>query len=220
LSHPRHRQVLLYHRFVWTFPITTPTRRSSLLREHSHILSSHQGPLPVSNREPTRTPREVLALIREREVKAIDLRFMDFPGLWKHFTVPAEVMDENVFEDGIGFDGSGLRGWHAINEPDMLLLPQADTAFIDPFCQDVTLAMMQCGMTVESHHHEKATGGQCAINIRYDDLVAMADNVLKYKYVVKNVARRHGKTATFMPKPLFDDYGSGMHVHMSLWKKE
>ncbi|HUR54696.1 MAG TPA: type I glutamate--ammonia ligase [Gemmataceae bacterium] len=285
----------------------------------------------MSNREPARTPREVLALIREREVKAIDLRFMDFPGLWKHFTVPAEVMDENVFEDGIGFDGSGLRGWQAINESDMLLLPQADTLFIDPFCKDVTLAMlcniqdpltkedytrdprnvarkavnymkstgvadaaafgpsleffvfddvkfdqtshsafyyvdsgegqwnsgrderpnlgykiphkqgyfpcpptdalhdlrsemmlamMQCGMTVESHHHEKATGGQCAINIRYDDLVAMADNVLKYKYVVKNVARRHGKTATFMPKPLFDDYGSGMHVHMSLWKKD
>ena len=78
--------------------------------------------------------------------------------------------------------------------------------------------MMQCGMTVESHHHEKAGGGQCAIDIRYDELVPMADNVLKYKYVVKNVARRHGKTATFMPKPLFEDYGSGMHVHVSLWK--
>ncbi|MBX9585007.1 MAG: glutamine synthetase, partial [Gemmataceae bacterium] len=73
-------------------------------------------------------------------------------------------------------------------------------------------------LTVESHHHQKATGGQCAINVRYDDLVASADNVLKYKYVVKNVARRHGKTATFMPKPLFEDYGSGMHVHVSLWK--
>jgi glutamine synthetase len=80
------------------------------------------------------------------------------------------------------------------------------------------LAMMQCGMTVESHHHQKASGGQCAINVHYDELVAMADNVLKYKYVVKNVARRNGKTATFMPKPLFDEYGSGMHVHASLWK--
>ncbi len=283
----------------------------------------------MANREPVRTPREVLALLREREVKAVDLRFMDFPGLWKHFTVPAEVLDEAVFEDGIGFDGSSIRGWKEINESDMLLVPQADTLFIDPFCQDVTLAMicniqdpltkedytkdprnvarkavnymkskgvadaayfgpsleffvfddvkfdqtthsafyfvdsaegqwntgrderpnlaykipyrqgyfpcppqdalhdlrsemmlamMQCGMTVESHHHEKASGGQCAINIRYDDLVAMADNVLKYKYIVKNVARRHGKTATFMPKPLFEDYGSGMHVHVSLWK--
>ncbi|MCE9563502.1 MAG: type I glutamate--ammonia ligase [Planctomycetes bacterium] len=283
----------------------------------------------MSNREPTRTPREVLAFLREREVKAIDFRFMDFPGLWKHFTVPAEVLDELVFEDGIGFDGSSIRGWMPINESDMLLVPQPDTLFIDPFCKDVTLAMicniqdpltkedyskdprnvarkavnymkstgiadsamfgpsleffvfddvkfdqtshsafyyvdsgegawntgrdekpnlgykvpnrqgyfpcpptdavhdlrsemmlamMQCGMTVESHHHQKASGGQCAINIRYDELVAMADNVLKYKYVVKNVARKNGKTATFMPKPLFEDYGSGMHVHVSLWK--
>jgi glutamine synthetase len=79
------------------------------------------------------------------------------------------------------------------------------------------LAMAECGMTVESHHHQKASGGQCAINIRYDDLVPMADNVLKYKYVVKSVARRNGKTATFMPKPLFGDNGSGMHTHQSLW---
>ncbi len=284
----------------------------------------------MSTREPVRTPREVLALLREREVKAVDLRFMDFPGLWKHFTIPAEVLTEDIFEDGLGFDGSSIRGWKAINESDMLLVPQPDTLFIDPFCQDITLtmicnihdpltkedytrdprnvarkavnymkstgiadaahfgpsleffvfddvklrpdralgvllrrfrrgavehrprraaepratrfryeqgyfpcpptdalhdlrtemmlAMMQCGLTVESHHHEKASGGQCAIDIRYDELVPMADNVLKYKYVVKNVARRHGKTATFMPKPLFEDYGSGMHVHVSLWK--
>ena len=83
---------------------------------------------------------------------------------------------------------------------------------------EMMLAMMDCGLTVEGHHHEKATGGQCAIGIRYGDLVTTADDVLKYKYVVKNVARRHGKTATFMPKPLFDDYGSGLHVHTSLWK--
>jgi glutamine synthetase len=283
----------------------------------------------VSSREPARTPREVLAYVREREVKAVDLRFMDFPGLWKHFTIPAEALDEDTFEDGIGFDGSSLRGWMPINESDMLLVPQPDTLFIDPFCRDVTLAMIcnvqdpltkedytkdprnvarkavnymkatgaadaavfgpsleffvfddvrfdqtsrsafysvdsaegawntgrderpnlgykvphrqgyfpcpptdaahdlrsemmlamaACGLTVESHHHQKATGGQCAINVRYDDLVASADNVLKYKYVVKNVARRHGKTATFMPKPLFEDYGSGLHVHVSLWK--
>jgi Glutamine synthetase, catalytic domain len=85
---------------------------------------------------------------------------------------------------------------------------------------EMMLAMMQCGLTVESHHHEKAGGGQCAINVRYDELVPMADNVLKYKYVVKNTARRHNKAATFMPKPLFEDYGSGMHVHVSLWKKK
>src|SRR6266480_1561507 len=277
------------------------------------------------------SPKEVLALIREKEVKAVDLRFMDFPGLWQHFTIPAEALDEGVFEEGLGFDGSIIRGWQAINESDMLVMPVPETAFLDPFCRDITLAMicniqdpltkedyskdprnvarkavnymkstgvadaavfgpsleffvfddvkfdqtshsafyyvdsgegewnsgrderpnlgykvpyrqgyfpcpptdavhdlrsemmlamMECGMTVESHHHQKASGGQCAINIRYDDLVPMADNVLKYKYVVKNVARRHGKTATFMPKPLFDDYGSGMHVHVSLWKKD
>ena len=276
------------------------------------------------------TPREVLAFIREREVKAVDLRFMDFPGLWKHFTIPAERLTEDAFEEGLGFDGSGLRGWQKINESDMLLVPQPETLFIDPFRTDVTLAiictiqdpitrsdydkdprhvaskaanyltktlgstaeavfgpsleffvfddvkfdqtahsafyyvdsvegawntgrderpnlggkvpfrqgyfpcpptdhlhdmrsemmlrMMECGLTVESHHHEKATGGQCAIDVRYADLVTMADNVLKYKYVVKNVARKHGKAATFMPKPLFDEYGCGMHVHASLWK--
>jgi glutamine synthetase len=275
------------------------------------------------------TPREVLAFIREREVKAVDLRLMDFPGLWKHFTIPAEMLTEDSFEDGIGFDGSSLRGWMKINESDMIVVPQPDTLFLDPFRRDVTLAivcniqdpltredytkdprnvarkavsymqyqgvaetaqfgpsleffvfddvrfdqnthaafyhvdsteaawntgrdekpnlankipfrqgyfpcpptdhlhdlrsdmmlaMMQCGMQVETHHHEKASGGQCAINIRYADLVTTADNVLKYKYVVKNVAHRHRKTATFMPKPLFDEYGSGMHLHASLWK--
>lgn len=275
------------------------------------------------------TPREVLAFVRERDVKAVDLRFMDFPGLWKHFTIPAERLTEESFEDGLGFDGSGLRGWQKINEADMIVVPQPNTLFIDPFRQDTTLAiickvqdprtredytkdprnvaekavnymkftgvadaaffgpsleffvfddvkfdqtthsafyfvdsvegawntgreerpnlghkvpyrqgyfpcpptdhlhdlrsemmlaMMACGLTVESHHHEKASGGQCAIDVMYSDLVPMADNVLKYKYAVKNVARKHGKTATFMPKPLFDEFGCGMHVHTSLWK--
>lgn len=276
------------------------------------------------------TPREVIAFIREREVKTVDLRFMDFPGVWKHFTIPAEMLTEEVFEEGLGFDGSSLRGWVKINESDMIVVPQPETLFIDPFRNNVTLAvicniqdpltredytkdprnvarkaanymkfsgiadqaffgpsleffvfdnvqfdqtthssfyyvdsvegfwnsgreerpnlggkiphrqgyfpcppidqmhdlrsemminMMACGLQVESHHHEKSSGGQCAINIRYSDLVQSSDNVLKYKYVVKNAARRHGKTATFMPKPLFDDYGSGMHLHMSLWKQ-
>lgn len=275
------------------------------------------------------TPREVLAYIREREVKAVDLRFMDFPGLWKHFTIPAESLTEESFEDGLGFDGSSLRGWQRINESDMLLVPEPETLFIDPFRSEITLAilckiqdpltredyskdprnvarkavnylqnkriadtayfgpsleffvfddvkfdqnvhsafyyvdsveaawntgrderpnlagkipyrrgyfpcpptdhlhdlrsemmraMIDCGLRVESHHHEKATGGQCAIDIRYADLVTSADNVLKYKYAVKNIAHRHGKTATFMPKPLFDEYGCGMHMHTSLWK--
>src|ERR1700704_6724262 len=82
------------------------------------------------------TPKEVLALIREKEVKAIDLRFMDFPGLWQHFSIPAEALTESTFEEGLGFDGSSIRGWMAINESDMLVLPQPDTAFLDPFCKD------------------------------------------------------------------------------------
>ena len=275
------------------------------------------------------TPREVLALLREKEVKAVDLRFMDFPGLWKHVTIPAEVLDDHAFEEGIGFDGSGLRGWQKINEADMIIVPQPDTLFLDPFRQEVTLAMLcnvqdpvtrqdytkdprnvarkavnhmkykgvadaaqfgpsvefyvfddvrfdqtahsafysvdsveaawntgraegpnlgykipprqgyfpcpptdhlhdlrsemmramiDCGLTVESHHHEKGAAGQCSIDIRHADLVASADNVLKYKYVVKNVARRNNRTATFMPKPLYEEFGSGMHVHTSLWK--
>ena len=86
------------------------------------------------------TPREVLAYIREKEVRAIDLRFMDFPGLWKHLTLPAEILDESTFEDGVGFDGSGLRGWQKINEADMLVVPQPDTLFLDPFRSEVTLA--------------------------------------------------------------------------------
>ncbi len=275
------------------------------------------------------TPKEVLALIREKEVKAIDLRFMDFPGLWQHFSIPAETLTEHTFEEGLGFDGSSIRGWQAINESDMLVLPQPETAFLDPFCKDVTLTiicniqdpltkedysrdprnvarkavnymkstgladvaffgpeleffvfddvrydqnqhegyyhidsaegawntgrdekpnlayklrykegyfpvppsdslhdirsemmltMIQCGLKIEAQHHEVATGGQGEIDMHFAPLVEMADNVLKYKYIVKNVAKKHNKTATFMPKPLFMDNGTGMHVHASLWK--
>jgi glutamine synthetase len=275
------------------------------------------------------TPKEVLALIREKEVRAVDLRFMDFPGLWQHFTIPADTLSEATFEEGLGFDGSSIRGWQAINESDMLVMPVPETAFLDPFCRDATLTMIcniqdpltkedysrdprnvarkavnymkstgiadiayfgpeleffvfddvrydqtqysgfyyldsvegawntgreekpnlgyklrykegyfpvppsdalhdirsemmltmiQCGLKIEAQHHEVATGGQGEIDMRFAPLVEMADNVLKYKYIIKNVARKHGKTATFMPKPLFMDNGSGMHVHSSLWK--
>jgi glutamine synthetase len=274
------------------------------------------------------SPKEVLALIREKEVKAVDLRFMDFPGMWKHFTIPAEELDEVTFEEGRGFDGSSIHGWQAINESDMLVLPVADTAFIDPFCEHATLTlicniqdpltkedysrdprnvarkavnymkstgiadtanfgpemeffifddvqfdqtpnsafyhvdssegawnmgrnenpnlghklryregyfpcppsdatndlrtemmlkMAQCGLRIERQHHEAATGGQAEIDMKYDALVLAADNVQKFKYIVKNVARRNKKSATFMPKPLLE-HGSGMHVHASLWK--
>lgn len=277
------------------------------------------------------TPREVLALIREHEIQAIDLRFMDFPGTQKHFTVPAKILEEASFERGFSFDGSALRGWQAINESDMLIVPEADTAILDPFMKktlvmtcniedpitrqdyardprnvarkaqkymqstaiadeaffgpeaeffvfdnvwfdqnehegyyhvdsvegewnrgkrkrksgtnagyrirrkegylpippadtlqelrtEIMLALQNCGVEVEAQHHEVATGGQCEIDMKYASLVKTADNLLLYKYIVKNVAAQHQKSATFMPKPLWNDNGSGMHLHMSLWK--
>jgi len=281
------------------------------------------------------TPKEVLSLIRGKEVKAVDLRFVDFPGTWQHFSVPADQIEEGTFEDGLGFDGSSIRGWQAINESDMLVIPQAETAFLDPFTKETTLVMicsiqdpltrqdysrdprnvarkavnymkssgvadvayfgpeleffvfdsvrfdqtsncgyffldsaegawnsgreendasgrgnnlgykirpkegyfpvppadtlqdlrtdmmlhlMNAGVAIEAQHHEVATAGQCEIDMRFSALVEMADKVMKYKYIVKNTAKAAGKTVTFMPKPLFGDNGSGMHVHISLWK--
>jgi glutamine synthetase len=268
-------------------------------------------------------------LCREKDVKSIDLRFMDFPGLWQHFTIPVGKLDEDVFEDGLGFDGSSIRGWQRINESDMLIVPQPETASLDPFCEITTLSMIcniqdpitredysrdprnvarkasnylkstgiadtcyvgpeceffifddirfdqtansgyyyldsnegqwnrgrdegpnlgsklrfkegyfpvppadqqmdlrnemmhaliDCGIDIEAQHHEVATGGQAEIDMKFGELVPMADKVMMYKYVVKNVARKHNKLVTFMPKPLFGDNGSGMHCHLSLWK--
>jgi len=275
------------------------------------------------------TPSSVLSLCREKDVKAIDLRFMDFPGLWQHFTIPVDKLDEDTFEDGLGFDGSSIRGWQAINESDMLVVPQPDTAFLDPFTELPTLSMIcniqdpitredysrdprnvarkainylkstgiadtaffgaeaeffifddirydatpnssfyyidsiegqwnrgkdegpnlgyklrhkegyfpvpphdqmmdirnemmqcmiDCGLNVEAQHHEVGTAGQSEIDLKFDELVKMGDSMLLYKYIIKNVARRHNKTGTFMPKPIYADNGSGMHTHISLWK--
>jgi len=275
------------------------------------------------------TPRDVLRLCREKGIQFVDLRFMDFPGLWQHTSVPVSELTLESFSHGFGFDGSSIRGWQAINESDMLLVPVASTARVDPFMQHPTLSiicdvrdpitqqeysrdprsvarkaarfikesgiadracfgpeleffifdsvfydqginfakyqvdsregiwnrgnedpgnlgykvrlkegyfptppmdtmqnlrsemvaeLMEWGIPVEAHHHEVATGGQCEIDMRYQELVTMADNVMMYKYICKNVAARHGKVVTFMPKPLFQDNGSGMHVHFSLWK--
>ena len=277
------------------------------------------------------TPKEVLALCREKDVKAVDFRFMDFPGLWQHFTVPVSQLAEETFEDGLGFDGSSIRGWKAINESDMLVVPQPETAFLDPFTELTTLVMIcniqdpitredysrdprnvarkavnylrstgiadtayfgpeaeffifddvrydqtanqgfyfvdsiegewnrgrdegpnlghklrhkegyfpvppadqmmdirnemmqtmvECGLDVECQHHEVGTAGQAEIDLRFQNLVHMADQMLMYKYIAKNVAWKHGKTVTFMPKPIFSDNGSGMHTHLSLWKDE
>ena len=276
-----------------------------------------------------KTPKDVLDLIKKEDVKVVDLRFMDFPGLWQHYSIPANELDEGMFVNGRGFDGSSIRGWQAINESDMLVKPVPETAFIDPFfihktlvlicniCDPITgedytrdprniarkaekylksqniadtayygpeaeffifdevrfdqnehegfyfvdsvegrwntgrdekpnlgykprykegyfpvpptdsqqdlrsemmLIMDQIGLNIECQHHEVATGGQAEIDMRFAPLVQMADNVLKFKYAIKNTAKKHGKTVTFMPKPLFKDNGSGMHVHFSLWK--
>ncbi len=272
---------------------------------------------------------QVLALVKERGVRVVDLRFCDFVGVWQHFSVPAEALTAGVFEDGLGFDGSSIRGWKSIHESDMLVIPDPSTAFLDPFtvhptlvlicsvkdpvthedyrraprnvaqraeayvrstgladtayigpeCEffvfddvrfdqtahsgyyfldsdeaawntgrdegpnlgykirhkegyfpvppadtlqdlrsEMMLTLMDIGVEMEAQHHEVATAGQCEIDMRYDSLVRMADKVLMYKYVLKNVARRHGKTVTFMPKPIFGDNGTGMHCHLSLWQ--
>ena len=274
--------------------------------------------------------KEVIKLIKEREIQAVDLRFTDLPGLWQHFTAnPDEVTEESINE-GFGFDGSSIRGFQQIQESDMLLMPDPDTCFEDPFTQartlniicdvadpvtgqpysrdprhiaqkaekyltstgiadtayfgpepeffvlddirfgqthnqgyyfidskegfwnsgkeenpnlghkprykegyfpvppmdtlqdmrtEMMLLLKQVGVQVEIHHHEVATAGQCEIDMKFDTLTRMADNLLKFKYIIKNTARRHNKTATLMPKPLFMDNGSGMHVHQSLWKE-
>jgi glutamine synthetase len=252
-------------------------------------------------------PSDVLKLAKDQNIRIVDLRFMDLPGMWQHFSVPIGQLSEASFDDGFGFDGSSIRGFQAINESDLLVIPEADTAFIDPFTEIPTLNLIcnvfepitkqrymrdpravaqraeaylqftkiadvayfgpeaeffifddvrfdqkancgykprhkegyfpvppndhfqdlrsemvinleRCGLTVEAHHHEVATGGQMEIDIRFSSMVRSADNLAIYKYIVKNTARRKGHTVTFMPKPLFGDNGSGMHCHQSLWK--
>lgn len=275
------------------------------------------------------TPSDVVALAKEKGVQIVDFKFMDLPGMWQHFSIPATELEEDMFDEGLGFDGSSIRGFQAINESDMLLFPDPDTAIVDPVCQIPTLSiicnikdpitlesytrdvrhiaqkaeaylistgiadtsywgpeaefflfndvrygqdhhsgyyfvdsregswntgtdegpnlgykprykegyfpvppsdsmqdirsemilkMIESGVDVEVHHHEVGTGGQAEIDLRFDTMTRIGDKMALYKYIVKNVARAHNLTATFMPKPLFQDNGSGMHVHQSLWK--
>ena len=275
------------------------------------------------------TPKEVLEFAKKNKVMMVDLKFIDFPGIWQHFAVPVGEISESSFVDGVGFDGSSIRGWQAINASDMLVVPDPETAILDPFRKYPTLSMVcniidpvtkepytrdpryvakkagdylkstgladtaffgpeaeffifddimfdqnahsgyyfldskegiwnagkeegpnlgykprhkegyfpvpptdsledlraemvstmqQCGIHVEAEHHEVATAGQAEIDMRFSPLLNMADNLMLFKYIIKNVAIRNGKTVTFMPKPIFGDNGSGMHVHQSLWK--
>jgi len=275
--------------------------------------------------------KQVLEYAKKNKVVMVDLRFTDWPGTQQHCSYPINQINLDTFEDGMGFDGSSIRGWQVINESDMLMIPDPSTAFIDPFYARPTLVMLcdivdpitranysrdprwigkkaenylrqsgigdtaffgpeaeffvfnsarfetgpnigfyeidsvegkwnsaadevggnlaykprykegyfpvppsdsmqdlrtemvltmeQLGIEVEAHHHEVATGGQAEIDMKFTTLVQMADQVQAYKYIVKNVARRSGLTATFMPKPLFEDNGSGMHTHQSIWKE-
>jgi glutamine synthetase len=276
-----------------------------------------------------KSPEDLLKTVKDNKIEMIDLRFTDIPGLWQHFSVPPRALDHDAIVEGVGFDGSSIRGFQEIQESDMLVTPDLSTAFLDPFIEAPTLSLIcnirdpvtgesysrdaryvaqkaetylsgtgigdtayfgpelehfvfnevrydqgtnygfyeidaqeanwdavngngpslghklrpkegyfpvppadtlqdartemvllleKLGIPVEAHHHEVATGGQGEIDMRFTTLTCMADSVMIYKYVVKNVARRRGMTATFMPKPLFGDNGSGMHVHQSIWK--
>lgn len=276
------------------------------------------------------TPQEVLKMIQDEDIKIIDLKFIDMPGIWQHCSFHRDLIDESSFEEGVPFDGSSIRGWKTINESDMAMVPDPTTAWIDPFMKEKTLSMIcsiqeprtgefydrdprtiaqkaldyliasgigdvaffgpeaeffifddvrfdqteckgfyyvdsiegrwnsgreeeggnlgykprykegyfpvsptdtlqdlrtemlltmaECSIPIEKHHHEVATGGQNELGFRFAPLIKAADHLMTYKYVVKNVAKRYGKTATFMPKPLFNDNGSGMHTHQSIWK--
>ena len=275
------------------------------------------------------TPKEFFEFAKKINAKMVDLKFTDLLGTWQHCTFPTETWDEKTFEDGVGFDGSSIRGWKGIHMSDMLAVPDANTTVIDPFFKEPTVSvianivdpitredysrdprhvarkgaeylkktgiadacligpepeffifdevryeqnqhtgfyqidsvegawntarfeepnlgykpsfkggyfpvsptdtyhdlrgemaceMRKVGIIVEAHHHEVATAGQSEIDMQFDELVKMADNFMWFKYIVKNVGKRNGKTVTFMPKPIFEDNGSGMHTHLSLWK--
>ena len=277
------------------------------------------------------TPKDVLEFAKESDARVVDLRFMDFPGLWQHFTVPICELDEGSFEDGFGFDGSSIRGWQPINASDMLVVPDPSTAKMDPFFETPTLVLIcnivdpvtresytrdprfitrkaeaylkssgigdtayfgpeaeffifddirfetsrntafykidsiegiwnsgrdegpnlgykprhkegyfpvppmdkfqdlrtemlvtleNLGIPIEAQHHEVATAGQAEIDMRFKPLLEMADQLMWFKYVLKNVAAQNGHTVTFMPKPIFEDNGTGMHTHVSIWKDD
>jgi len=277
------------------------------------------------------TPKEFFEFAKKNNAKMVDLKFTDLLGTWQHCSYPIDTWNDGTFKDGLGFDGSSIRGWQGIHVSDMLAVPDPDTAVIDPFFKEPTVSvianivdpitkedytrdpryvarkgvsflkktgiadtcyigpepeffifdevryeqsqhrgvyeidsvegawntarfeepnlgykpsfkggyfpvsptdtyhdlrgemvaeMQKVGIVVEAHHHEVATAGQAEIDMVYAELLKMADQFMWYKYIIKNVAKRNGKTVTFMPKPVFEDNGSGMHTHFSLWKDD
>ena len=276
-----------------------------------------------------KTAKDVLKFIKDNDVKSVDMKFMDFPGLWQHTSYPVSEIDEGTFEEGMGFDGSSIRGWQPIHASDMMIVPDPTTLVLDPFYERKTVSLIcnivdpitregytrdprfvaqkaeayvkssgvgdtifmgpeaeffifddvryetapgrsyfyvdsveaqwntgreenpnlgykprykegyfpvpptdatynirnemvgvleEAGIQIECHHHEVGTAGQAEIDMRFLPLVEMADKLMLYKYIIKNVARRNNKTVTFMPKPILGDNGSGMHTHQSIWK--
>lgn len=275
------------------------------------------------------TPKEVIKFAQENNCEMFDIKFLDLPGIWQHFSFPMSELKEEIFEEGLGFDGSSIRGWQAIHASDMIVIPDAKTAIMDPFTKyptlslianiyepitmepytrdprniakkaeahlkatgigdtvyfgpeaeffvfddirydsghsgafyhvdsveaqwntgreenpnlgykprykegyfpvpptdsmmdirsEMVLVMQDCGIEIEAQHHEVATGGQGEIDMRFSPILEMADKLMMFKYIIRNVAKRNGKTVTFMPKPIWADNGSGMHTHQSIWK--
>lgn len=275
------------------------------------------------------TPKDFFAFVKKHNAQMVDLKFVDMLGTWQHCSYPIGIWDEDTFKEGLGFDGSSIRGWQDIHQSDMLAMPDPDTIALDPFFKDPTVSilanivdpmtkedytrdprhvarkgaeylkqtgiadtcfigpepeffifdevryeqnqhtgfykidsvegawntarfeepnlgykpsfkggyfpvsptdtyhdlrgdmvkeMVKLGIVIEAHHHEVATAGQAEIDMKFEELLKMSDQFMWFKYIIKNVAKINGKTVTFMPKPLFDDNGSGMHSHISLWK--
>src|SRR6266849_3609141 len=162
----------------------------------------------------------VLDFAAKNKTQILDLRFVDLPGIWQHVSFPISELEESSFKDGFGFDASSIRGWASIHESDMLLMPVPSTAYYQDLRTEMVQRMIAAGIDIECHHHEVGGPGQAEIDMRYNTLLKSADGMMMYKYIVRNTAYRAGKSVTFMPKPLFGDNGSGMHVHQSLWAKK
>src|SRR5436305_13534931 len=161
------------------------------------------------------SPDEVLQRARAAGVKVVDVRFVDLPGTWQHFSMPLSALDEDAFTEGLGFDSSSLANRPRFKEG---YFPVPPTDKLQDLRSEIMLKLIEAGVQVEVQHHEVGTAGQAEIDMRFDTLTKMGDKLMTYKYVIKNVCAQHGYVATFMPKPLFQDNGSGMHVHQSLWK--